>query len=86
MYLYSSLLLFYTASMPTYLLITLLKEESNNITSVVVEREEPHIRKRKKSYKNEEDRLAELWQRYNSQEYSARQIVAAAGHLVAPGF
>ena len=45
-----------------------------------------HIRKRKKSYKDKEDRLAELWQRYNSQEYSARQMVAAAGHLVVPGF
>ena len=53
---------------------------------VEVEREEPHTRKRKKSYKNKEDRLAELWQRYNSQGYSARQMVAAAGHLVVQGF
>ena len=42
----------------------------NNVTSVVVEvkREEPHIRKRKKSYKNKEDRLPELWQRYKLQQ------------------
>ena len=70
--------------MQTYLLITLLKQESRNVTSVVVEvkREEPHLRKRKKCYKNK-DRLSELWQ---SNEYSAKEMVAAAGHLVAPGF
>ena len=47
---------------------------------------EATYKEKKKSYKNKEDRLAELWQRYNSQEYSARQMVAAAGHLVVPGF
>ena len=46
----------------------------------------PLIRKRKKNSKNKEERLSELWQRYNGQEYSARQIVAAAGHLVVPAF
>ena len=38
-------------------------EESTNIKSVLLEvqREEPHIRKRKCSYRNKEDILTELW-------------------------
>ena len=81
MYLYYLFVIFFTASMPTYLLITPLKQESSNVASVVVEveREEPHIRKINESYKNKEERLSELWQIYKGQEYSARQMVAATG-------
>ena len=41
---------------------------------------------RKRNYRNKEDRLTELCEKYNRNEYTSRQFVSVASYLVVPAF